>query len=120
MQGAVDRKHAGVRKVENQVGAHRLGAKVEFPRILWSQRDGEIGIQERERLLLVAFFEIDARVFRINIGKARSTAGVALARGGIWDVRRLHQNRSKVPPAIGFPYQVQTGIVEMDTGDFEL
>src|SRR5271170_1195907 len=120
MQGAVDAQHAGVGKVENQVGAHRLRAKVEFPRVLWSQRDGKIGVEERERLLLVAFLEIDARVFRLNVGKARSAAGVALARRGIWDMRCLHQNRSKIPTPIGFPDEVQTGVVEMDTGDFKL
>jgi len=44
---------------------------------------------------------------------------MALARGCIWDVRRLHQNRSKVPAAIGFANKVQTRVVEMDAGDFE-
>ena len=44
---------------------------------------------------------------------------MALARGSIWDMRCLHQNRSKVPTAIAFPDKVQTGVVEMDTGDFK-
>src|ERR1700677_2815767 len=115
MQRTIDAQHAGVRKVENEIGAHWLGAKVQLPGILRSQRDGEVGIQERERFLFVAFFEIDARVFRLDIGKARSAAGVALASGGIWNVRCLHQNRSKIPTAIPFPDKVQTSVVEMDT-----
>src|SRR5271156_445191 len=119
MQRPVDAQHAGVRKVETQIGAPRLRTKVQLPSILWSQRDGEVGVQERERLLLIPFFEIDARVLRVNIGKARSAAGMALARRRIWDVRRLHQHRSKVPTPIGFPDEVQTGVVEMDPGDFK-
>jgi hypothetical protein len=101
MQRAVDAQHAGVGKIEIEIGAHRLRAKVQLPVISRSQRDGKVGIQERERLLLVALLEIDARVFRLDIGKARSAAGIALARGRVWDVRRLHQNRSKVPPPLG-------------------
>src|ERR1700677_363753 len=118
MQRTIDAQHAGVRKVENEIGAHWLGAKVHLPRILRSQRDGEVGIQEGERFFLVAFFEIDARVFRLNIWKARSTASMALARGGIRDVRCLQQNRSEVPNPIALD-KVQTGVVEVDTGDFK-
>ncbi len=101
MQRAVDAQHAGVGKIEIEIGAHWLRAKVHFPLIAGIQRDGEIGIQERERFLLVALLEIDARVFRLDIGKARSTAGITLAGGGVWDVRCLDQDRSKVPTPIG-------------------
>src|ERR1700733_5462411 len=109
MQCPVDAQHASVGEVENEIGSYRLRSKVQFPGILRSQRDGEVGVQERERFLLVAFFEIDARVFRLDVGETRSTPGVALAGGSVWNVRRLHQNRSKVPASIAFPDQVQTG-----------
>src|ERR1700683_4072348 len=119
MQRAVDAQYTGVGKIEVEIRTHRLCPKVQLPLIGRSQRDGKVGIQEGERLLLVAFLEIDARVFRLDIRETRSTAGVQLARGRIWDVRCLHQNRSKVPAPIGAADKIQTGLVELDAGDFQ-
>ena len=81
-----------------------------LPLIARSQRDGEVGIQERERLLLVALLEIDTRIFRLDIGEARSAAGIALAGWSVGDVRGLgpmmlvelvtdRESKTPLPPA---------------------
>src|ERR1700744_1113535 len=101
MQRTVYPQYARVSQIKIEIGAGGLGAKMHFPVVAGSQRDGEVGIQERKRLLLVSLLEIDPGIFRFNVRETWSAAGIALAGGSIGNIRRLDQNGTQVPLPIG-------------------
>ena len=116
---ALKLQEAGIGEIQVEVGARGLGFKPELPLVGLIEPDRELRVQEREGLLDVAKFEIDARVGGLDVREAGRSAGMALCGGSVGNARSLVEHGADIPLSGGVADQVQAGFVEADAGDFE-
>ena len=65
------------------------------------------------------FFEVDARVSGLNVGKPRPRPDPPFAGRRIRNLRSAQQDRADAPLPHSVPHQIEAGLVETDPADFE-